>query len=103
MLGISDQSTAGNQSTIFTLPVTGGTPKRITPLSPSYLHGWSPDGKFLVYRAGGTASSTSTRSRRTGAGGDQPDELQGLDDGPEYSPTAHHLLQLHARGTQIWR
>src|SRR5690606_11230518 len=40
MLGISDQSTDQGQSTIFTLPATGGVPKRITPLTPSYLHGW---------------------------------------------------------------
>ena len=30
----------------------GGTPKRITPLTPSYLHGWSPDAKRLVYTGG---------------------------------------------------
>ena len=51
MLGISDQSQSG-QSAIYTLPVGGGTPKRITPLTPSYLHGWSPDGKWLVYTGG---------------------------------------------------
>ena len=46
MLGISDQSqAAGGRSTVYTVPVGGGAPKRITPLSPSYLHGWSPDGK----------------------------------------------------------
>jgi Tol biopolymer transport system component len=45
----------------------GGTPKRITPQTPSYLHGWSPDGKWLVYTGAGTKSSTSTRSRPTAA------------------------------------
>ena len=44
MLGISDQSTDQGQSTIFTLPMRGGVPKRITPLTPSYMHGWTPDG-----------------------------------------------------------
>src|SRR5882672_10145881 len=40
MLGISDQSAGhGGQSTVCTVPVQGGTPKRITSLSPSYLHG----------------------------------------------------------------
>ena len=48
MLGISDQSQwAGGQSTVFTVPIDGGTPTRITTASPSYLHGWSPDGKQL--------------------------------------------------------
>ena len=48
MLGISDQTGPSGQSAVCTLPVGGGTPKRITPLTPSYLHGWSPDGKWLV-------------------------------------------------------
>ena len=38
-LAISDQSQDNNQSTIYTLPVNGGIPKRITPLTPSYMHG----------------------------------------------------------------
>ena len=67
MLGISDQSTPETGSTIYTVPVGGGTPKRITQLAPSYLHGWSPDGKSLVYTGGRTASSTSTASRPTAA------------------------------------
>ena len=33
-------------------PPAGGTPKRITRLAPSYLHGWSPDGRYLVYTGG---------------------------------------------------
>ncbi|RYE24498.1 MAG: biopolymer transporter TolR, partial [Sphingobacteriaceae bacterium] len=36
-------------SIVYTVPVTGGTPKQITPKGPSYLHGWSPDGKSLVF------------------------------------------------------
>ncbi|HEX9934397.1 MAG TPA: hypothetical protein VGB38_04295, partial [bacterium] len=43
-LAISDQSEQG-QSLIYVLPSRGGTPRRITPLGPSYWHGWSPDGK----------------------------------------------------------
>src|SRR5262249_31524439 len=50
MLAISDSS-AGNGSAIYTVPASGGTPKRITPLTPSYMHGWSPDGTTLVYTA----------------------------------------------------
>ncbi len=44
MMGISHHSADDNgRSVIYTLPSTGGTPKRITANSPSYLHGWSPD------------------------------------------------------------
>ena len=44
-----------------TLPSPAGTsphpaippksPRRLTPLAPSYWHGWSPDGKTLAYCA----------------------------------------------------
>ena len=57
-LAISDQSTADGQSTIFTMPTRGGVPKRITPLTPSYMHGWTPDAKWLVYTGGRRAKAT---------------------------------------------
>lgn len=47
-LVISDRAvTAG--SCIYTLPVMGGVPERVTDKIPSYWHGWSPDGATLAY------------------------------------------------------
>ncbi len=57
-LAISDQSTGDGQSTIFTLPTRGGVPNRITPLTPSYMHGWTPDAKWLLYTGGRRATRT---------------------------------------------
>ena len=34
---------------VYTLPIAGGIPKKITPVGPSYWHGWSPDGKTLAF------------------------------------------------------
>ncbi len=50
MLAISHQlqEGSGRRSIIYTVPVKGGIPLRITPLGPSYWHGWSPDGKWLT-------------------------------------------------------
>ena len=45
MLGIS----SGSPSIVYTLPVEGGIPRQITPIGPSYFHGWSPDGKSLLF------------------------------------------------------
>src|SRR5262249_34830175 len=45
LLAISDQSQGQRKSLIYTLPITGGTPKLVAPTGPSYWHGWSPDGK----------------------------------------------------------
>ncbi|MCZ6679511.1 MAG: hypothetical protein O7E52_19955 [Candidatus Poribacteria bacterium] len=47
-LAISDHFEEG-KSLIYILPVDGGTPRRITPLGPSYWHGWSPDGLRLEF------------------------------------------------------
>lgn len=90
---ISDQSQGNNQSTIYTLPFTGGKPKRITEGTPSYWHGWSPDGQTLAYcaqRDGRYGIFTipveggkETRLTKAPEGG--------LDDGPDYSPDGKHI------------
>lgn len=106
MLGISDQSAPGGQSTIYTLPVGGGTPKRITPLTPSYLHGWSPDGKWLVYTGG---RSNKYDIYRIPSNGSDPEirltDSPGLNDGPEYTPDGKFIYFNSTRSgeMQIWR
>ncbi len=49
-LVISNHTVPG-QSCIYTLPVTGGEPVRITENTPSWWHGWSPDGARIAYTA----------------------------------------------------
>jgi len=49
MLGLSNWVKDLGGSIIYTVPIDGGTPKQVTPKGPSYLHGWSPDGKDLVF------------------------------------------------------
>src|SRR5215467_2623478 len=48
MLGLSSSDGKYN-SIVYTVSSGGGVPRRVTPVGPSYLHGWSPDKKFLVY------------------------------------------------------
>jgi hypothetical protein len=87
MIGLSHQGTnLGGRSAIFTVPIKGGTPRLITPLTPSYLHGWSPDGKFLVYT--GARSDEFDIYRIAAIGGDEVrlTTAKGLDDGAEYTP-----------------
>jgi Tol biopolymer transport system component len=107
MLGISDQSPAsGGRSTIYTVPVGGGTPKRITTNTPSYMHGWSPDGKWLVFTGDRNNEFDVYRIPADGSG---PEEnltrSPGLDDGPEYSPDGRFIYFNSARsGTMVlWR
>jgi TolB protein len=106
MIGISDQSTNEGKSTIFTLPSTGGTPKRITPLGPSYLHGWSPDGKFLVYTGGRNDEFDIYKIAADGSGPETNlTSSKGLDDGPEFTPDGKFIYFNSTRsGTmQLWR
>jgi TolB protein len=106
MLGISHHTGAGGGSTIYTLPIGGGEPKRITPLSPSYLHGWSPDGRWLVYTGGRNDRYDIYRIPSDGSGPEERlTDFEGLDDGPEYAPDGRHIYFNSTRsGTmQIWR
>jgi TolB protein len=106
MLGISDQSAAGGQSTIYTLPVGGGTPKRITPLTPSYLHGWSPDGKWLVYTGGRSNKYDIYKIPSDGNGVEiRLTDSPGLNDGPEFTPDGEYIYFNSSRSgkKQIWR
>jgi TolB protein len=106
MLAISDQSTNEGRSTVFTVPLAGGVPKRITPLGPSYLHGWSPDGKFLVYTGGRDNEYDIYRIASDGSGAElKLTDYKGLDDGPEYSPDGKYIYfnSVRSGNMQIWR
>lgn len=51
LLGVSSsrQGMFGGGSTIYVLPLTGGTPKLVTEKTPSYLHGWAANNKEIYY------------------------------------------------------
>jgi TolB protein len=105
-LGIS--SARGGEeyiSRVYTVPVGGGAPKLITEQGPSYLHGWSPDGRYLVYTG---LRDGDYDIYRIGADGGEETRLttaKGLDDGPEYTPDGAFIYFNSVRsGTmQIWR
>jgi Tol biopolymer transport system component len=107
MLGISDQSPShGNQSRVFTLPIEGGTPKQMTKLTPSYFHGWSPDGKFLVYT--GVRSGKADICKISSDGNGEEVRLttaDGVNDGPEYTPDGKYIYFNSSRTgkMQLWR
>jgi Tol biopolymer transport system component len=93
------------RSVIYTLPLEGGTPKRVTPLSPSYLHGWSTDDKYLVYTGGRDGEYNIYKIPVEGGEEIQLTHLSTLDDGPEFSPDGKYIYFNSARtGTmQVWR
>jgi Tol biopolymer transport system component/regulation of enolase protein 1 (concanavalin A-like superfamily) len=105
-LGISHHSAGDNdESVIYVIPAKGGTPRRITPKAPSYLHGWSPDGLFLVYTGGRDGNYDVYRIPVEGGNEVRLTDWPGLDDGPEYSPDGHSIYFNSARtgDMRIWR
>ncbi len=112
-LGISHHSADDNgRSVIYKLPATGGTPVRVTPNSPSYFHGWSPDAKWLVYTGGRkhTAEAKSDKYDIYKISADGGDEVRltdaaGLSDGPEFTPDGRYIYFNSTRSglMQIWR
>jgi TolB protein len=106
MLGISHQPTEEQRrSVVYTLPSSGGTPKRITANSPSYLHGWSPDAKFLVFTGGRNGEFDIYKIPAGGGEEIRLTTTTGLDDGPEYSPDGQWIYfnSLRSGRMQIWR
>ena len=94
-----------NQSNVFTMPMQGGTPKRITTTGPSYLHGWSPDGRSLIFT--GQRNGDFDIYKIPAAGGPETNltKTPGLDDGPEYTPDGKYIYFNSTRSglMQIWR
>ena len=106
MLAISHHSKDdGNASIVYTLPVGGGAPRRVTAKGPSYLHGWSPDAKFLVYTGGRNNEFDIYKIAVNGGEEINLTKTTGLDDGPEYTPDSSYIYFNSTRsGTmQIWR
>jgi Tol biopolymer transport system component len=106
MLGLSHQGPEhNNQSAVYTVSAAGGTPKQITPMFPSYLHGWSPDAKFLVFT--GVRNGKTDIFRINSNGGDEMrlTDAKGVNDGPEYTPDGKYIYFNSSRSgvMQIWR
>src|SRR4051812_5979431 len=106
MLGNSNHAPEDSgASIVYTVPITGGTPRRITARGPSYLHGWSPDGRWLVFT--GQRNGDFDVYKIPALGGEEVrlTSTPGLDDGPEYSPDGRYIYFNSARTgrMQLWR
>ena len=101
---ISDQTKHG-KSCIYILPINGGSPRKVTQLTPSYWHGWSPDGTTLAYCAQrngifdiyACSLESGVETRLTDGNGHA--------DGPDYTPDGKWIWFNTSRtgSTQLWR
>ena len=110
MLAISHHrsGSSGGGSTVYVLPIEGGTPRQVTEGTPSYFHGWAPNNKEVVYVAQREGSSVYNIYK---ANIDDGTETQltrftfGHVDGCEYSPDGEYIYYNGSQsGTmQLWR
>jgi hypothetical protein len=106
-LAISDSSQEQERgdSVIYILPLTGGTPRRVTQRAHSNWHGWSPDGKTLCFC--GMRNGQVDVYAIPAAGGEevQLTRSTGHNDGPDYSPDGKYIYFNSDRTgvMQIWR
>ena len=102
-LVISDSSHGA--SSIYTLPISGGEPKRVTERAPSYWHGWSPDGSTLAYV--GKRSATFQVYTCPTEGGPETGLTADFDhcDGPDYMPDGRWIWFNGERAGEVdlWR
>ena len=110
MLAISHhrEGLPGGGSTIYVLPLQGGTPKQITELTPSYWHGWAPNGKEVVFTAQRNGKTYDIYKVNINGGAEikltsTPEGMHA--DGPEYSPDGKYIyFNASYTGTmQLWR
>ncbi len=71
---------------MYVLPSSGGAPRQVTEQRPSYFHGWSPDGKTLVYCAQRDKNFDLYAIPAAGGAEKRLTTHTGYDDGPDYSP-----------------
>ena len=110
MLAISSHRAGlpGGGSTVYVLPLTGGSPKLITQNTPSYWHGWNPNGKDVVVIGQRNGSKIYNIYKVSVADGKETaltTNTSGHVDGSEYSPDGKYIYYNgNQTGTmQIWR
>ena len=92
-------------SSVYVVPAAGGTPRLLTPRTPSYWHGWSPDGKTVAYVGNRDGEFDIYTMPVAGGPETRLTSAKGLDDGPDYSPDGRWIYFNSVRtGTmRIWR
>ncbi|MEM1135656.1 MAG: transporter [Bacteroidota bacterium] len=104
-LGKSYENRNFRTSRIYTVPHLGGTPKIVTTNTPSFWHGWSPDGKTLLYTALRNEEFNIYAIATKGGKEKQLTFNAGLDDGPEFSHDGKYIYHnsIQSGNMQIWR
>jgi len=105
LLAFSAKHGAAQESRVFVASSDGANPRLLTPNSPSYFHGWSPDGKWLAF-VGKRGDNFNIFRIPVADGGEQRLTSSPVaDDGPDYSPDGKwiYINSNRSGGWDIWR
>jgi len=99
------ENAPSGSSRIYVVPISGGEPTLVTPVAPSYWHGWAPDGKSVVYTAKRNGDFDIYSIPISGGEETRLTTAKGLDDGPEYSPDGKYIYYnaMASGKMEIWR
>jgi TolB protein len=106
LLGFSASVAGGRGSQVFVAGADGSSAKLLTPPTPSYFHGWSPDNRWLAFV--GQRDGKTFHLFRVAVGGGEEQQLTTVgdyDDGPEYTPDGKWIYfnSVRSGGWDIWR
>ena len=92
-------------SSVYVLPIGGGTPRQMTTKAPSFWHGWSPDGKTLAFVGRRDGEFDIYTIPVSGGEERRITTCKGLDDGPDYSPDGAFIYynSFCSGKMEIWR
>ena len=105
LLAFSAKFASSPDSQVFVASSDGTNPRLLTPNSPSYFHGWSPDGKWLAFVGKRGEYFNIFRIPLEGGSEQRLTSSPVSDDGPDYSPDGKWIyINSNRSGTwDIWR
>jgi len=109
MLAISSFGAKGGAdnglSVGYVVPISGGQPKRVTTIAPSYIHSWSPDGKWLIFTSKRNNNFDIYKVSSEGGTETRLTADTAYDDGSEFTPDGKWIYFNSTRSgrMQIWR
>ena len=111
LIAFSASTATSRGSQVYLCNADGSNTHIMVKETPSYFHGWSPDGKYLAYvhqHPGPNGTPANYDIFRIPAAGGESEQLNsngGYDDGPDYSPDGKWIYYNTDRsGTwDVWR
>ena len=105
LLAISCSTPSLPGSRIYILPSSGGTPRVVTANPGAYWHGWSPDGKTLIFTLSGQGSFNIFSIGVDGGSETALTTGTGTNDDPDTSPDGKYMYFNSDRSgsMEIWR